>query len=229
MTRFAFLSPCAVLLVAAMPVTAETPRQLIIRASFIDRDRGVAQQHVEAALAQARVALRGNAADGEAQLMQAIALGYRAKLTGARNEAIAARHAFEVLLAREPNNAEAQLGLGAWHLGAVHRLGGFVGRAALGARAATGVAALDRAVALGGNRAMIYGLAGLLRLQADPGDRRGRALVQLAAHAPTPTLDDRLVQRGAAQVVDALKATDADRLHAAVERALPLGGLPGES
>jgi hypothetical protein len=225
---YGLASLAAVAMIAA-PCAAETPRDLLTQASFGDHDRAVALKRINGALQGATAVLRAAPADPEAGLMQATALGYRAKLTGSRGEAIQARHQFELLVQRNPRNAEAQLALGAWHIGAVYRLGRFVGRAALGAQKPTGLAALDQAVALGGNRAMFAGLAGLLRLQLDPADPRGRALAEAAARAGTPTPIDHILQRAAQQVLVPVHAGNAAATKAVAARLLPFGQLPGES
>ena len=172
---------------ACPPALAETPRELLTQASFFDRDLAVARRHVEIAAQGATAILQHAPHDGEAALMQATAIGYDAKLTGSRSQAIAARTAFEALIVREPQNAEAELARGAWHVGVVFKLGRFIGRAALGAQKSVGIAALDRAVALGGNRALFSGLSALLRLELEPGDPRGLQLAEAASRGATPT------------------------------------------
>ena len=218
-----------VVLIAGTPARAESPRDLLTQASFGVRDKAVALARIGAARQAAAVTLRTAAGDREAQLMQATAIGYQAKLTGDRAEAVQARRLFEGVIARNPAFADAYLALGAWHVGAVYRLGGLIGRAALGAQKSAGLAALDRAVALGGNRALYSGLAALLRLQLDPGDARGRALAEAAAHAAAPTQLDAILQRAAAQILAPLRTGDGKRIKAAASRLLPFGQLPGES
>ena len=219
----------AIVVAAATPCMAETPRDLLTQASFGDHDRATALGRINMALQSAAAVLRNSPGDPEAGLMHATAIGYHAKLTGSRGEAVAARRSFEALVRRNPRNAEAQLALGAWHLGAVQRLGRLVGRAALGAQKPVGLSALDQAVALGGNRAMFSGLAALLRLQMDPDDARGRALAEAAARAATPTPIDRIVQRAAAQMTAALRKGDENAVRKLAMRSLPFGQLPGES
>ena len=155
--------------------------------------------------------------------MQAMANGYRAKLLGNRGQAIAARKQYEALVTRYPRNAEAQAALGAWHVGVIAKLGRFVGRAVAGAQKATGFEALDRSVALGGNRAMFAGLAGLLRLELDPNDARGRALVETASKAPTPTAIDGFIKRAAIAVLVPLRAGDANATKTLADKLLPFG------
>ena len=158
--------------------------------------------------------------------MQAMAIGYRAKLTGNRTEAIAARRQMDSLVARFPRNPEAQAALGAWHVGVIVKLGRFVGRAAAGAQKGVGYDALDRAVALGGNRAMFSGLAGLLRLELDPDDPRGRALVETASAAPAPTAIDGFIRRAAAAVLVPLRAGRAKEAKLLADKLLPFGQIP---
>jgi hypothetical protein len=215
------------LICAGATVRAETPRDLLTHASFHDRDKAVAIKRVALAHAAAAAQLQRSPNDREAALMQATALGYRAKLTGSRGDAIAARKVMEQLVARVPSDPERQVVLGAWHMGAVHKLGRMVARAALGASKSAGIAALDRAVALGGGRAMFPALAGMLRLEMDPTDPRGRALVEAAARGATPTAIDRQLQRGAAAVLKPLRAGDKDATRKLASLMLPFGRIDG--
>ncbi len=211
--------------IAATPACAETPRELLTQAGFVDRDRSVALARIDRAAAVAGQALRASPQDQDAAIVQALANGYRAKLLGNRGQAIGARKQYEALVLRYPRNAEAQAALGAWHVGVIAKLGRFVGRAAAGAQKAVGYAALDRSVALGGNRAMFAGLAGLLRLELDPEDRRGRELVEMASRAPAPTAVDMIVRRAAVAVMVPLRAGDAQQVQALADRLLPFGQI----
>ena len=217
------------LVVASTPASAESPRDLLTQASFGTHDQAAALARIAVARQQATAALRSAPNDREAQLMQASAIGYQAKLTGSRGDAVLARRLFEAILSRDPRNAEANLALGAWHIGAVYRLGGLVGRAALGAQKSVGLSALDRAVALGNNRALFAGLTALLRLQLDPADPRGRALAEAASHGATPTQLDAILQRAAVTILATLRTGDGKRVRAVAARLLPFGQLPGES
>jgi hypothetical protein len=229
MTRM--FQTCLAIVAAAVAVTpvaarAETPRELLTRASFVDRDKTVALTRVDRAHSVAGATLARMPDDQEAALMQAMAVGYRAKLTGNRTEAIAARRQYESLVARFPRNPEVQAALGAWHVGVIVKLGRFVGRAAAGAQKGVGYDALDRAVALGGNRAMFAGLAGLLRLELDPEDPRGRALLETASAAPAPTAIDGFIRRAAVAVLVPLRAGRAKEVKSLADRLLPFGQIP---
>lgn len=212
----------------AAPVSAQTARDLLTQASFGGQTPATALRQVNAAYALASTTLRASPGDADAALMAATAVGYRAKLTGSRTEAIAARKLFERLVAANPRNAEAQLALGAWHVGAVNRLGGFMARAVLGGGKSSGLAALDRAVALGGDHAFYPGMAALLRLELDPADPRGRALAEQAMRCGVPTTLDRIVQRATAAVLVPLRAGDAKRVKALASQHLPFGWLDGK-
>lgn len=207
----------------AIPAAAQSARDILTQASFSDGDEASALRRVTAAYAAAGAALARRPDDREAQLMRATALGYRAKLTGNRADAISARHQFEVLVAQNPRDAEAQLALGAWHIGAVKKLGTIVGRAAVGAQRAVGFASLDRAVALGGDRALFPALSALLRLELDPRDPRGRALAEAAAKADIVTPIDRILQRGAVAILTPLRAGDVQATRKLASRLLPFG------
>ncbi|WP_058717980.1 hypothetical protein [Sphingomonas sanguinis] len=207
----------------AVPVQAESAREILTQASFSDNDEASALRRVALAYNAALGALRRMPEDHEALLMRATALGYRAKLTGNRTDAVAARHQFEALVAQNPRDAEALLALGAWHIGAVKKLGAIVGRAAVGAQRGVGLAALDKAVALGGDRALFSGLAGLLRLEVDPRDPRGRLLTEAAARAGGSSAIDRIMQRAATAVLVPLRAGDTQATRKLASQLLPFG------
>lgn len=213
------------LIAAPLPAAAQSARELLTQASFGERDQAAALRRIQAAERSAAAVLRERPGDREAVLMQTTAIGYRAKLTGSRTDAITARKAFETMVARDPNNAEAQLGLGAWHMSAVNKLGRLVARAALGASRGAGNAALDRAVALGGNRAFFPGLSALLRIKADPSDARGRQLAEAASRAGVRDPLDRAMQRAANAVLVPLRAGDTDAARAVATRLLPFGSF----
>lgn len=217
------LAATLALFAAPLPASAQSARDLLTQASFGDRDPATALRRIATAERAAAAVLRQRPGDGEAVLMQTTALGYRAKLTGSRGDAVAARKAFETIVTRSPGNADAQLGLGAWHMGAVNKLGRLVARAALGASRSAGTTALDRAVASGGNHAFYPGLSALLRIKADPADARGRQLAEAAARAGASTPLDRILQRAAATVLVPLRAGNADAARAAATRLLPFG------
>ncbi|HEU0065730.1 MAG TPA: hypothetical protein VFQ57_00675 [Sphingomonas sp.] len=215
----------AVALASAVPVLAESPREMLVTAAFADHDRALALARIERARVGASVLLGRRSDDQEAALIHATALGYRAKLTGSRSDAIAARKQFEGLAARFPRNPETVAALGAWHVGAVVKLGRIGGRMALGAQKGVGLDALDRAVTLGGDRAMFLGLAGLLRLELDAHDPRALQLIQAAVHGATPTAIDRILQRASIQVLAVLHKGDAKAAQKLAQRLLPLGQL----
>lgn len=219
LTMMVGLAGCAI----AAPVQAQSARDILTQASFADIDQASALRRVSGAYNVAGAALRHAPEDHEALLMRALALGYRAKLTGNRTDAIAARHQFEALITLNPRDAEAQLALGAWHIGGVKKLGAIMGRAAIGAQRGIGFSALDKAVALGGDRALFPGLAGLLRLELDPRDPRGRTLAEAAARAGVSTPLDRIMQRAAAAILNPLRAGDTQAVRRLASQSLPFG------
>ncbi len=214
-----------VAILSSAAVGAQSPRDLLTQASFVDRDRVVALRRVTQAQTVATTQLQRAPGDREAALMQATALGYRAKLTGSRSDAIAARKAMELLVARIPSDPERQMLLGAWHTGAIDKLGRLVARAALGANKAAGLAAIDRGVALGGTRAMFPALAAMLRLGLDPADPRGRPLLEAAIRGATPTAMDRRLQRSAAAMLPSVRAGDRNATRKLAKALLPLGAI----
>lgn len=209
--------------VAPLPAVAQTARELVIQAAFQDRSQSTALARIDRARAMALAAVQRMPDDQDAAVLAAGALAYRAKLTGSRTEAIEARKQLEAVATRFPRNAEAQIGLGGWHLGVIAKVGRIVGRAMAGAQKGAGLAATERAVTLGGNRAFFAGLAGLLRIETDPADPRGRALLDQATQAAAPTALDRIIQRNAGAVLASLKQGDAKTARALADRLLPFG------
>lgn len=222
MVRLNWLPAVVAVTMLAAPAEAETAREWLTQAGFVDRDKAVALAHIDRADAAADAVLAKSPGDEEAMLMKAMALGYRAKLTGSRSLVMAARRQYEALVKRFPKSAEAQAALGAWHVGIIHKVGAMLGRV-VGAQKSVALASLDRAVAMGGNRAMIAGFAGMLRLQLDPDDATGRALVERASKAPAPTPVDVYVRRGAAAVLAEVKAGDDQAVKTLSDQLLPFG------
>lgn len=222
--RIAWRAAAAVALCSLTPVaaSAESLREQLTQASFGDHDKATALKRVEAVIAD----LRDNVG-AEAAILRATALGYRAKLTGSRSDLASARRNYEAAVAAQPRNAEAQLGLGAWHLSVIGKTGALLGRV-FGANRGKGQAALDTAVALGGDRAFYPGLAALFRLRDDAEDARGRQLAEQAVKAAAPTGLDRIMQRSAGAVLAQLRAGHRAQARALAQRLLPMGALDGK-
>ena len=221
MRRGLWVAAVAVAVCASPVAASDSPREQLTQASFLDRDKGNALRRVQAVIA----AVEGQTSQ-EAVLLRATALGYRAKLSGSRSDLSASKKLYDALVQAAPRNAEAQLGLGAWQLGVLSKVGGLLGRV-LGANRGAGNAALDRAVALGGDHALYPGVAGLLRIKADPADARGRKFLEQAAKAGTATQLDRILNRHANGVLALLRAGKAKAAQDMAARLLPLGSIPG--
>lgn len=204
---------------------APSPRQTLIAAAFQTTDRATALAQIKSAESASVEALARKADDRDAQMTRALAVSYRAKLTQNRTDALRARALFESLVATDPRDPEAQAALGGWHVEGLATLGSMVARMALGARRSVGVAALDRAVALGGNRAMFSGLAALLRAELDPADPAARSLAEAASRAATPTSVDRIMQQAAVQLLAAIRGGNAVAIKAKAQRLLPFGTI----
>lgn len=216
------LTIAALAIIAPAAAEAQSARDLLVQAAFEDRSPSVAAARIDRAYAIAAAASARDDDDQDAAVVGATALGYRAKLSGNRSEAVVARRAFEAAATRFPRNPEAQVALGAWHMGIISKVGRLVGRV-IGAQRNVGLAALDRSVALGGNRAMFAGLSALLRIQADPDDPRGRILAEQATRSTAPTNIDRYMQRACAAVLGPLRNGDDRAARALADRLLPLG------
>ena len=214
-------------LVAPQPAcAAESPRDFLVSAAFATHDKGTALTRINAALKAADALLARNPADYEARLQRAVAISYRGKLTRSRADLVAAREAFEALVAAQPRDAEAQMALAGWNLGAVIELGPFMARAALGARRASGLQELDRSLALGRGRPLFPAFASLTLIQLDPSDvARSRRLAEAAVQEKAASPIDRIMQHQVAALIPLLRDGNGKAAAKAAVRLLPFGQL----
>ena len=219
-----YVALAATVAIAPSPASAQSAQTLLISAGFQTSDRTTALARIEAALKAADAAVAHNFKDSDARLQRAMAMSYRGKLTRDRGDLIASRRAFEAIVAADARDAEAQLAFAGWHLGAVIELGPLLARTALGARKATGLHALERALALGGDRALFPAFASLIRIQIDPGDVAGaRRLAELAQRRKAVTAFDRIMQRQAATLLPTLRTGNGKAAARAAKLLLPFG------
>lgn len=224
MNRTALACAALIATLTVAPATAATPREILTVAAFQTGDKPAALALVNQALNLAQVQLAANPGDREAQLQRAFAIGYRAKLTRSPGEAKQARTLLEGLVAANPRDPEAQLGLGGWHLDAI--ADGFLTASVLGARKAPGLAGVDQAVALSGNRAFFKAFAAMMRIRLAPKDvATARALAEAASAGSTATPLDRIGKRDADAILIPLRAGDGKTAAALAERLLPFGRL----
>jgi hypothetical protein len=217
------LAPLCIVALAA-PAAAATPREILTQASFGVSEKSQALALVRQALAQAEAELRADPRDREAAMQRGVAIGYRARLTHSPTDAKAARQIFEGLAAAAPRDPEAQLAVATWHLDSIES--GFLAATVLKAKADIGLAALDRAVALGGNRAFFPSFAALLRIRHAPKDLTlPRQLAERAAAAAAPTGLDRLAKRNAEALLIPLRNGDGKAAAALARKLLPFGRL----
>jgi hypothetical protein len=207
-------------------VATPTPRELLISAAFGTHDKATALARIDAGLRAANLLLARNPADHEAGLQRAVAISYRGKLTRNRADLVAARQAFESLAAAQPRDPEAQMAIAGWNLGAVVELGPFMARAALGAKRATGLQALDKSVTLGAGRPLFPAFASLARIQLDPNDvARSRQLAEAAVQANAASPLGLIMQKRAAALLPLLRAGNGKAAAKAATRLLPFGQL----
>ncbi len=211
---------------SATAAAAESPRELLVKAAFATRDRAAALAQIESARKSAEAVLAKSPGDREAQLQRAVAIGYRGKLRRNPADARAARRAFEALVASNPRDAEALLALGGWHLAGIIEIGQLMARTVLGARKASGMQAMNRAIAAGGNRALFPAYASLTLIQIDPDNIAGaRKLAEAAVKGRTPTSADRVMQRHAAALLEPLRAGNGKAAAALAKRLSPFGRI----
>lgn len=218
-----FVSFALTLMLVTTTASAATPRETLAAVAFEATDKKVALAGVEQALGAANAALAASPNDHEALLARATAIGYRAKLTRSLADAKLCRQLIEQLVAANPRDPEAQLSLAGWHLDTVDA--GFLTAGVLGAKKEIGLAAADRAVALGGDRAFFKGFVAVMRIRLDPADPLARALAEQATAAPAPTLLDRIAKREAAAILVPVRTGDTRAARALAHTLLPMGRL----
>ena len=199
------LAGLAVMAIAAPAPAATGAADILIVAAYNTPDKATALARIDRALKAAEAALARNPKDKDARLHRALAISYRGKLAKSRNDLMASRREFEAIVAADPQNAEAQLALAGWHLAAINAVGPMLARSMLGARKSVGLQALDRALALGGSRALFPAFAGLTRIQLEPGEVAvAKRLAEAAMKAATPSTIDKVMQRNAAAMLKTL-------------------------
>jgi hypothetical protein len=205
---------------------AATPRDTLIRAAFATRDKDQALTLVNQAIGDAQAILAQNPGDREAKLQQALGIGYRGQLKRSPTDAKTAHAQLQALASSDPRDAETQVAVAGWHLTAVGDLGNFLARTVLGASRDQGYAALNRAVALGGNRAFFPGYAALIRIKLDSGDTATPlGLAQRAAADPAPSPIDRILQRAAIRIIPLLQAGKGAEAAQLAKQLLPFGSV----
>ena len=220
--NFSWLMAAAI--VAAAPAMAATPREMLIQAAFQTTSKAQALTLVTQAIGEAERQLAANPRDKEAFFQHAMGIGYRAKLTRKPNDAKASRKMFEQYVGQYPRDPEAQIAIGGWHLDAV--ADGFLATTVLGAKKELGVDGIDKAVALGGDRAFFRSFAAMMHVRLDP--KRvalARGLAEQAARGATPTPLDRIAKRDAEAMLIPLRAGDGKAAAALSRKLLPFGRI----
>jgi len=225
--RFQSLAVVAATLIAcAAPAYAASPREELIRAAFATHDKGQALALVDQAITDSQTILAQSPGDREAKLQQALGIGYRGQLKRSPTDAKTAHTLIQSLASADPRDPEAQIAMAGWHLTAVGDLGNFLARTLLGANRDAGLSALDRAVAMGGNRAFFAGYAALIRIKLDSSDTAtALRLAQRAASEQAPGPIDRVMQRAAQRIIPMLQAGDGAGASRLAKQLLPFGTL----
>lgn len=158
----------------------------------------------------ARKAIRLDAANPEAHLQLAHAMGRHAQVIGileALNEGSApqVRDAVQEALRLDPDMAAAHLSLAAWHAGAVSTAG-FLAGLLYGANEEDALAHFERALELAPHEKVVlleYAL-GLLSLDVIGNRGKARALLERAIRLPSKDAHDRIIHRKAVERLAAL-------------------------
>ena len=158
----------------------------------------------------ARKAIRNDAANPEAHLQLAHAMGRHAQVIGlleALNEGYAnqVRDAIQEALRLAPDMAAAHLSLAAWHVGAIST-GGFLASLLYGANEEDALTHFKRALELAPREKVVlleYAL-GLLSLDAIGNRAEARDLLERAITVPQKDAHDRIIHRKAVERLAAL-------------------------
>lgn len=205
---------------------ASTPRELLIHAAFQASSKNAALSDVTVALAATDKILATRPKDIDAQFQKGIALGYRAKLTRSVGDAKAARQIFEKLAAQDRNNGEYQMAVACWNLDAISDLGSFIARTMVGARAATGHEALNRAAQMSPNDVFILGMAAMVTIRNDESAvAAARALAERTMKANAQSSLDRMIQQAMGAILQHLRAGQGAKAAALARKRLPLGTI----
>lgn len=211
-------------IVAVAPVTAATPRELLIQAAFQTTSKDQALGLVTQAIAQAQAMLAANPRDKEAFFQNAMGIGYRAKLTRKPGDAKTARRMLEQYVAQNPRDPEAQLSIGGWHLDAI--ADGFLAATVLGAKKDVGLDGIEKAAALGGDRSFFKSFTAMMLIRHDAKDvGPARAMAEQAARGSTPSQLDRIGKRDAEAMLIPLRAGDGKAAAQLARKLLPFGRL----
>ncbi|MCY4612329.1 MAG: hypothetical protein OXB94_01730 [Nitrospira sp.] len=162
------------------------------------------------AVEAARMAIRLDAANPEAHLQLAHAMGRRAQVTGIlkalkKGYASQIRDAVREALRLDPDLAAAHLSLAAWHAGAVSN-GGFFASLLYGANEEDALAHFKRALALAPQEKVVlleYALA-LLNMDTIGNHAEARDLLERAIRLPQKDAHDRIIHRKAVEQLAAL-------------------------
>lgn len=208
----------------AAPAIGVTPRDLLTTAAFQSTDKVTALKLVNAAMTGAETTLAASPRDREALFEHAMSIGYRARLTRKPADAKTSRELFETMVAANPRDPEFQLAIGGWHLDTI--AAGFLATTVLGAKRDAGLDGINKAVALGGDRAFFRGIAAMMRIRLDERDvGTARTLAEQAASSPTPTPLDRIAKRDAEQLLVPLRAGDGKAAAKLARTLLPFGRI----
>ena len=158
----------------------------------------------------ARKAVRLDAANPEAHLQLAHAMGRQAQVVGTlkalkEGYATRVRDAIEEALRLDPKMAAAHVSLGAWHAGAVGA-GGFFAGLLYGADEEKALAHFERALALAPrDKVALFEYAlGLLSLDAEGNRAKARGLLERAIGLPPKDAFERLVHQKAVERLAAI-------------------------
>lgn len=158
----------------------------------------------------ARKAIRLDAANPEAHLQLAHAMGRQAQAGGAlkalkEGYATKVRDAIQEALRLAPDSASAHVSLGAWHAGAVGA-GGFFAGLLYGASAEDAHAHFERALELAprDKSALFEYALGLLSLDAEENRAKARGLFERATGLPPKDAFERLIHRKAVEQLAAI-------------------------
>jgi hypothetical protein len=201
-------------------------RAQLVQAAYMTRDKAQALAIIGAAEADIAKALAKAPGNTDALFQQAVATGYRAKLTKSAGLGKQSRQGFEAWRAAYPDKSLGWAAVAGWHGGAVATLGGFMAGAVLGAKSGEVETGFGKALKLEPNSAVtrVFYAETLLDLDWKNAAKAGQVL-QGVAQLPATDAYEALLRSHGVQIAAALKAGDAKAAQALSRRLAAFGSL----
>ena len=201
-------------------------RATLVQAAYFTKDKAQALALVGAAEKDFATALAKAPGSMEAQFQQAVATGYRAKLTKSAGLGKESRQGFEAYRTARPNDALGWSAVAGWHGGAIATLGSFMAGAVLGAKKAEVEPGFSRAIKLDPSNPVhrVFCAQTLLDLD-DDNAAKAAAMLQGVGQLPARDGYEAMLRAQGVQIAAALKAGDAKAAQGLARRLAAFGSV----